>query len=928
MVKRILKAKQTHWISLGIGLILTVFIVALLVFRTDFFALHSSRILTRYIFAGTDFTLDIGQLSGNPLKEIAVRDFRIRYNGGDYSFDVIRIELVRVAFRPRMLLSSSPRIDEIALMRPHVWIKPDTSGASIIPRRAGGRGSGRYPEIAVERFSLADGQLIYQGKSAADAFRRLFLEGSLASDGAGIVARLERGGAEDLRRGIVLRALSGEVRYSGVSTDDAPAGTIGMDRLRAALDQSVLTLTGAVDPGSLSMDLSIEAEPIDVVEVARLLGVETGHSGELQGLIGLRGVPDSMSVSAVLTGVLSGYALDEFSLEGLYRPGIFTADRASGGFNGAAVTGSGSYRFGGDPVLSIDVETSGLDLSAGFIDSENIPATNLSGKVRMTYLPAAPAIVFDFDLGPGHIRRFPFDAAAVSGAWNPDSLEFSRILIVDRTHSINSNGVIRDDSLRFYIDLAAARSDTIFEYLHIGQYRADLDMNGIIEGTFDDWELRGSGGFGAFSYHGTLVPEGDLKLAVRYDDGYEAYIELAGDSCVIEPASFSGIDLSLEYVGGLVSIKHLRLDRAGFAAEMRGEIRADQGRSEIAVAEFEVTALEEVWRSAGDFGITIADDTIVFEDLQMHSRLGALYLDATVDRTVRTIDADLTFDRLGLALLNSAGLLEGPIEGRMRGTVSCAGTLEDPDLAIELGVSGIAWDTLAVDTVFFAARYSNSLVTVDTFSASSSLGGVDAHARFEGSRIRDLLRGGAAISSLSVDAEASCRDLSLAPFLRYSSRIPFDRGAFTGRIEVSDSLSHPVATMEGAVAGLGRDGLSIPLFRFRSDLAGLSVELHGEVELSERHRGSFSGRLPLRREPWFYSVDDGGRLFLELIMPPGELDELPAVTDLVAAARGRYAATVSIEGTVAQPAILGELTLSGAEFRLSGMEERFSSVDA
>jgi hypothetical protein len=497
-----------------------------------------------------------------------------------------------------------------------------------------------------------------------------------------------------------------------------------------------------------------------------------------------------------------------------------------------------------------------------------------------------------------------------------------------RTHSVRSNGTIRGDTLRFYMDIAAARADTIFNYLGIDEYRADVDMNGIIEGTFDSWEVRGSGDFEGFSYRGTLVPTGEVKLAVRGDGQYEASIELTGDSCIVDPVSFSGMDLSLAYQGGLVSIKDLRLERPGFTAEMRGDIHTGGRRTAIAVSELEVLTLDEEWRSAGAFDITFADRSIVFNDLQMHSRLGALYLDAAIDRAADTIRADLSFERLGLSLLNSAGVLEQPIRGRGRGSITCAGTLEDPDLSVDIGVSGITWDTLAVDTVYFAGRYAGSVVSVDTFSASSPLGGIDARARFTGGRLRDILRGGRALKALGIDAEASCRNLSLAPFLRYSEKIPFDRGAFTGRIVLSDSLAHPVARMEGSVERLGREGLSIPVFQFASDLVGTTVALQGEVELGEKHKGRFTGRLPLRREPWFYSVDDGGRLFLELIMPPADLDDVPSVTDLVATAGGRYAATVSVEGTVADPVILGELTLQDAEFRPAGLEERFSQVNA
>ena len=919
------RTKAAPWISLGIGLVLSALIIGILVVRTDFFSRNMSRILSRHIFGGTSFSLEIGHLSGIPWREITANDFRIRYEGSDYSFDVVRIERLRLGYRLGSLVAGRPQVTLLELERPHVWIKPDASGAYILPATGGG-GAGALPDFNIEHFMLYEGQVIYQKIGKADAVRRISIEGSVQSKDDAVSVRFARGSAEDLRRGIVLRMIRGGVRYE---RDPAAEGGIVMDSLLVRLDRSQFTVTGRVDLGRPTFDVRIGADPIDIVEIARLIGIETGHSGELQGVFGLQGVPDSLAASATLNGVMSGFALDGLFIEGLWRSPVFSIQHVSGGLNGAVIAGAGSYRTAEPQKVELELETSGLDLSMGFARDGYLPQTDLAGLVRLTYLPAAQELFFDLDLGGGHIRSFPFAAARIIGALNPDSLVFSRIESDGPSHTIRSRGMIRDENLRFDVELACARHDTIFGYLGIDDYRAELDLVGIISGSFADLRVRASGDCRDLRYRMLEVPAGEMELAVRSSDTLEVHFDLAGDSCFIDPVGFSGIDLSLAYLAGTTSIRRLVLERSDLSARMRGAIRAESGTIAIVADDVEIRAIDEIWKSGGNFQVNIDDGLIVFDDLQLHSRLGAMYFNCSIDSNRDLVDGVISFERFDLALLSSAGLLERPVSGRVRGFIGCVGSLEDPDLSVSVALGRGLIDTIAVDTLSLAARYSAGGVTVDSFHAHSPLGGVTARARLEGASLRELYRDRlAALAAFTVEGDVSCRDVALAPFLRFSDRIPFDHGTFTGRLVLSDSLAHPSVRMEGMVMNLGREGLNISEFEYEAQLSAETVRLQGRLILSERDTGSFSARLPLRREEWFYSIDDEGGIYLELVIPPSEMAELPSVTDLVAMARGSYSVVVNVEGSVSRPMIFGELTLDEAELRLAGMEERLHGVSA
>ena len=932
MVKRIIKHKVTHWISLAIGLLLTAFILMIVIFKTDFFANSAGGMFSRYLFSGTDFTLQIGKMSGNPLKHIEIRDFRIRYEGEEFSYDIVRIERIELEYSAGSLVSGTPSFRLVELDNPHIWIKPDSTGINIIPHMHGD-GGGDLPVFSVERFVLRNGQVIFQRPDRADAFKDIGLEGSVDSDGRIVHVDLTGGGAEDIRRDIFLKDVAGTIEYVH-KTDDSriPGGEPGevyLDSLFIELDESAFVVGGNVDPDSMIFELHLDAFPLDVEEMTKLANVESSHFGELQGPVTVKGTPDRLTVEAELNGIFSGYALEDFKLGGEWFPPLFRIDRGEGRFNGAQIAGSGFYTFESPEMFQLDIDVQGLDLSQGFSRDADLPETDINGHVRLNFYTRSTLMLFECDLEAGHIKEFPFEKAVVNGSFSPDSLGFGYIAVDSPTHRIRSHGSLNDEDLRMYIDVTCAKEDTLFPYLGIEEYRSDVSMNLVIGGSFDEWELRGNGSFSDFRYNRVLVPEGEIKLVVKKEESYGVQVELTGDSCWIDPAAFSGLEVSLEYFGGTTIFKRLFLTRPGFDADMRGEVRSSNGSNEIEFSEVVISALEEQWRSNGEFTVIFDEKGVEFDDLQLHSRAGALYLDCRIDEVEDLISGVFTLARTDASLLNAAGVLDIPLSGKAKGTVIVSGCLSDPDVDIDMTIEAGLLDTMRVDTMRLLASYAEGVYTIDEYRVSSPLGGLGLHGRLKGCSLRELLSDGrSALRSYTGELEASCEDLSLAPFLRFSKNIPFSSGYFTGSVTASDSLMHPTAVMKGSVRDLSRKNLSIPYVDIEAKLEGEKVSLSGGITIAEGHGGDFSGWIPIVSEDWFYSIDTGGDIFLELYKPAGPLEDLTDVTDLVVEAIGRFSAGFRIEGTITDPVILGDLKLENAGFRLAGMEERFREVDA
>jgi hypothetical protein len=933
MVKRILKSRLMPWVSLLIGLLLSLFIVLVILLNTDFFAQSAGVMFSRYLFHGTPFTLSVEEMSGNPLRELTIRNLRIRYRGDDFSFDVVRIEEIRTKFNILALVTDAPRMERMELVGPHVWIKPDSTGGLIIPGRRQ-KGGGALPDFSVETFSVKAGQVIIQGAGRADAVRNIDLQGGIHSRGGNITVLLESGSAESITREIVLRNMKGGIswRKDSVLPWRARNGSdyLEFDQFGIELEESYMTIGGTIVPDSARVDLSIEAPSIEVEEIARAVGFETDHFGELRGTFSVRGVPDSLRIAGTWNGILSGYALDNMWADLTSYPERIEISNAEGLFNGALVEGLGSYSFEDPEALILDVDVKELNLEEGFVAGRDMPETRFNGNIKLAYYVHSGSIFFAADLEEGHLRELPFERAAINGSYRDGDLFIDRIFMSHPTHTLSSHGVIgRGDTLKFYIDIDCQAQDTLFGYLDIEEYRADMRMNGVIEGTFDVWQWRSNGTIEDFVYRNAEVYSGDVKLVIDHEDDYDVFFDLNGDSCRVERYHFSGIDLSLEYGGGTTTFKRLHLFREGFDGEARGEVWSGENRTEIKIGELEVRALDERWLSSGACKILADDSSLTFDDLQLHSKLGALYLNSTVNRNAGEVRGAFTFRRLGIELLRRAGIVSVPLVGSAEGTVRFVGTTSDPDLDIDLQLIEGSIDTVTISELALRGRYSGNEYRIDTLAVSSPNGRFGLAGNIEGVSLKELYSDpGEALRHTVIEAETFCEDLNLEPFLRAVEGLPFTAGWLTGSVTFADSLVHPSVLVEGRIENLESEYIRIPEVVMRARIGGESIDLEGFIDITTGHTGDFKGLVPIRKLAWFYEVDDRAPFSIELKLEKGRLESLPGLTDFVAEATGEYGLDFRIEGTTAKPNILGEINLSDAGFRLSGMNERYHSVNA
>ncbi|MGM0484965.1 MAG: translocation/assembly module TamB domain-containing protein, partial [Candidatus Krumholzibacteriota bacterium] len=910
--------------SIPIGFIALLIISVTLFMHSALFKNQAANLISEYMFHDNCCRLVLGEVSGNPLNNLHVSDLSVRYEGSAESYDMVRVDEIRIEYSLLSLIRGAFTINSAEFRNPHVWIKADSAGAGRAPG-GGGALRGLF-EIKVESFSISGGQIIYQGADKAEAVKSIDLEGMLRTGGERIEADITSGSCTFITRDIEVGSMSGGIAYGGSTTGE---NSLIFDSFRLGTESSRVVLSGDLSVDSLRMNLKVKASPVNIDEIGTALDIETGEMGRVNGTFQIEGRPGNLSVSASFDGKLKDYTFRDFEADLLIARNV-DIKAFRGKLNGASVDGEGVY-VTGRQTLKLSFQNRGMDLSNQFYPGADLPETDFNGRTEVRYLFGSSELYLDFYLGPGHFMEIPFRNAVISADYRNDSLMIKEMLARSSTHEVSINGsIVNQDTLRLLLEIECDASDTLFAYFDIEDYRADLDVQGLWEGTMDEWDLRLSGECRNFNYNRAFIPEGSVQFAVVKREDYSVFVDIRADTAFIDRHRFKDIDLSLEYAEGEVNIKKLNLAKSDVEAEMRGKYRVGEEESELVLDRASMRMLDEDWLSGGGFTIAITDSAVIFNDLQLHSRIGAVYFEGELNRFRNNFDGSLRFQRIDMSALNHNQFLLIPVEGSAAGVIRSSGSLSDPDLTVSLNLLNGSIDNIPVERFGLKAAYSSNHCRLDTLSLSSPAGFAFASGDIENISLDELYHWGTeSLVETSSSLEIYCANLSVEPFIEYFPGIPFAEGTFTGKALVGGGLLHPRIRLDGTAGDIVFQHVTVPRVDLHADLTRSGITLEGEMYVEgSRKQGNFSGNLPLKENRWLYSLDREREMNFDLEITEIDLSRVADISDLVARAEGEGSLKFTVRGTVAAPDLSGDLRLTGAGFRLAGMEERFRKVNA
>ncbi len=935
MVKRILESKVMPWLSLLTGLIVTIFIMAVILIHTDFFAANTGRLLSRFMFGGTDFSLSIDEMGGNSVSNIELRGVVIRYRGEEFSFDLLRVDRIRMEYNLVSVFQDNPSIHELILDNPRVWLKPDSTGNQILPWGEGDNGTGGFPRFTVGRLEIDKGQVIVQGREKAEVVKEISMICAVNSTSSEVSLDVVESSATSVRGEMSLEKLTGRINVIRKDSWEKPEGRqpgyqILLSGLRVELEDSRLSLDGRINPDPLDLGISVNASPANIAELADVVGIETSHRGEIEGKFLLRGRPDSLQIEGNCHGVFSGYAMENLTTRLYIDESGIRVMNVDGQVNGISISGSAFYSLNEPETFYTRLGVNEMDLSRGVVQGVDLPPTNFNGELKLTYLPGSEDLTFNFELGEGHLDGLPFNNGFFSAEYSGGVLSIERLMLSDQSHWMDSHGKIwGKDSLRVFFEVKCEKDDTLFSYFDIQDYRADVNLNCVWQGNLDSWKLRASGSCQRLDYSHACVDSGGIKLVIDKKDSYGVLFDLEADSCEVGSYGFGGMNLSLDYLNGVTQIKKLYLEKKDLNLDIIARVVNRNDSTIVDMEELSMNALGEKWLGGGEFSVVSTDSLVQFRDLQLHSRKGAVYLDGRFDRGDSLLDGELEVERLDMALLNRAEVAPDTLGGQGRGVFKFSGPLDSPDISAHFGITGGWYDTLQVDSLEVAGEWRDKKLLLDSLIITTPRGYVRGGGEIVGVDTGELYRRGAEALEQSISRLSfHCEGMEISPILGLMEQSRPSQGYFSGNIILSDSTFHPRLRLDGTISEMYISSVYIPAVEVNITADRNALDLEGTVHISQNSTGSLKGYIPLKKKNFFYKVDRDRDFSLQLEIAQSDFGNAPELTRFIAESSGGFSMNLGIAGRWEQPSINGEFILDDAALRLSGMGEYFHQVNS
>jgi len=926
--------KVMPWISLTIAIILSVFIASVIVLRTDFFANNIARIVNRNLFGKSNFSLRVKRFEGNVLNGITAYDVYLRYTSKKRAFDFLRADAIRVKYNLFDLLKGKTLIDSILVVNPHVWIRPDTSGVYLIPDFSSqGPTTGSFG-FKISLFKIIGGQVIFQAKDKADFIKEIDLSGSISSHEDTLTLRFISGECLEYNRGVRLKTISGlcyvVTKRKGLLLRKKESKEIVIENFKVSTEESEVELRGKITPADRKLSIRLGIANLDMEELSGILKLDRTVFGEVAGEASVYGSIDSLDVKFLIDGVVQGYRLEEFSLATNFdslRPSLM---KFAGVINDATVTGSAEFIREEPLGVKIRVKFSDVDLSKEFVRERSLPETSLNGEADVLYRFAGVRSVFSTKLSNSNIGDFGIDMAIVNGVYNPDTLRLDEVLILHSLHNIRAHGTVRmDGKSRVYVDLSCKKDDVLFKLIGIEDYRANLELNGLWEGSFDAYSIYANGSFSELNYSHIYVPSGVLKLAITDSSLFKVQVDIESDSCIVLSKPFSRFLLSLEYKDGVTDFKRLELANNSTEVNLGVSFHSIDGRSLVRFSSFTADFLNEKWTMGGKAEIVFDDDRIEVTDIQLHSRAGAFYLNGEFDRKRKHISSSLDFERVNLSVLGSAGLTARSLSGKGNGNIVVDGDINDPSIKLSLHAAGLSVDTLELDSLIVFASYSDRSVKVDSLNMFQGDGVLAMEGEISGATLMGLFSGeDSVLSLLECNARVKSEKIDIKPIKDFIPSFPITGGYLSGNVEVKEKLLHPDILISGRIDGLSFSSFKVPSIVFSSSLKGGQFIATGDLYISKNESGKFEVSIPMRSKEKFFGVNPDGAIALDITFPDASFAGLASTSDYFAEASGKFSFRLKGSGTAENPHLFGEFNLRGASFRITGMEENFKNVNA
>ena len=873
-------------------------------------------LVTRNLLSDRGYSLELEGITGNPLRKLELRGLRIRYEGDlREPFDLVAADFMRIEFDPLSLMKGNFRSEQLDMRGVVMRAFALGSGEWAYPGfdRTGRGRSGVIVDL--EKIRLDDLLILRESSGALDSLRISRADLSLF--------RAEHGTALDLNylRAEPSNAPPVELGGRFFLTGD---GTLTLADMRVVLPTTRASAKGHVELGAgPELNLDVDANPIQLSELAAIIGEELPAENWIQGQVHLSGRIDSLGLSGRVNGELYGYRVREAEFAGVYDDGVLAFSEVKGTLNDNRVDGRATFVlpvYGRELNVNASSRADRFDL-ASFFDIE-LPSA-LTGEFSLSGGEEALDVVFD--LGAGSLGEYSFESGRGSMHVVADTLELLDTEVFDAGLSARVEGRIHPEASRIRLKVAgSSRSSRLARV-----FSADSTLTGNMEfvaefdGDLEKPHFHLSGDVDEVVYLETGLATGHIELETDSLAFTPMLMHMEGDGVTRTGLAFDTLYLDATLWPDSVRLDHVSLESERSTLQFAGRIDTRTLPLQAELDRLWLRWLGREWLNDRPVRIELGVSPRV-QPVAWLSGDGRLDLDwrGTTADSGRLIGLDLA--QLAPWIPDLIGL-----EGKLSGELV---RLPESGYAVDCAFSQLFLGGLPAGRLDLSARWLADSLSVDDVIWRIS---PEQELRIHGGlkKFPDASLGLAALALVDVDG--------LVPSLAVAARaFPLERleglrpeplglgGRLSGDWFVGGGFRVPLIQGIARVDSLSVGRVAIDVLRWTA------IQEPGRLRVShfeaERARSRVEGWvvLPLQLSLIEAPLMDGGGELSGDLHYGGRAEDLAGLSDVFAEVGGLVKGDLRLGGSPDRPEPRGYLQLRGGLLRLAGWEEKLSKLDA
>jgi len=684
-----------------------------------------------------------------------------------------------------------------------------------------------------------------------------------------------------------------------------------------------LIVTGTCQPETSSYQLHLTAQQIDIGSVAdSVSGIGHGDVDVMIKGTGSFAEADVQGTVAIGQGALSGVAFSSLGTQFYRHNGIIDIDYANISLAEGLVTSSGV------------IDHQNINLA---VYGQNIPLQQLdrasTGKVsghgnfagQITGTLSDPEFTGSFTAINGQVLSQPFAQAKGTMHVNRQQLVLHDLEIIDGVtkHQVQGTlGLDGQQEMNIMVKTHQARAENLVKLLAPGErLTGNVDNEMTLTGPLENFNAEGQILLTDGSFRGQLISKiqgfykrhlGTTTMSQFMIDSLNTQIKLAGTISPDNELNFDMIAQDIDVERLNLKLPYPAIGRAQFTGKLTGTLNDPVFRGSLSATSLTFNG-QEITGLTGE--VIYNGNEIEIPYVSFMQGTGKFAFAGGFSISANEIYGSLDVENAELQpILAALAVPNKEIQGHLNGHVKLGGTLTRPNIWLKGTLKEGSIKKYPLELITLDVALENNVLTINDLSGTQGLG-------------RLMARGTADLDGpLALEVAGNDIDAGLVATLLNTTVEPSGKMNFAAQISGVASNPHAAISLEVINGGIGTATFD--------SLYGLLIVDNNTIHVNQvllkkgPYQASAYGTIPVAAlSPTGRSqANIADQMDLKLRLDQANLSILPFLTKEVAWAEGPTQGQINVAGTLEQPMITGNITVSNGVVKLASLKRPIQKV--